>query len=476
MSLLTPEQRERLDKQVAKIKREKEVTLAAIMEQFADIEVKDLTTYEAIALNAAMKIIESLDPCQLKAWFTLSEKKTIGFISGRRVGKSYLATALTCIRMLMHPNTNCLIVAPTISDAEKIHMEGERPGTGMLQLIPSSLIQRSTKGNAPYVKLTNGSRCDFMGATNPEKGRGHGYRFIVFDEANFYKSWNFVNSLLFAVTAIEEDQRMREVMFTTTPSFSAIYVKLMETCGENIIRVPTWEAIHRYAADEAWLRDVYFLKENTLIGRQELFAEIPQAADYACFTPEQYRKAVQPENVPKREDFEDVIVSIDHSITEKAVGTRSETGIVVLGKHKRPEASVPDIWVLDENSIESGNPDLWVKNAMVMVDRYSASRYLVEDNQGGLLIQHAIRTKDKHTPIATEHAVIGKEQRSMEARSIMDEGRVFFAKELPALASQCITFAPKSAPEMKFDRADAYIQGVRRLIGKQQRGSIMFSA
>ena len=469
MSLLTPEQRARIDAQVAKITREKEVAVAAIYAQFADVDIKSLTTYEAIALNSALKIIETLDPCQLKTWSELSEKKLVGFISGRRVGKSYLATALTCIRMLLHPNTNCLIVAPTLGDVEKIHMRGERPGTGMLQLIPPELIERAVGGNQPYIRLVNGSRCDFLGATNPEKGRGHGYRFIVFDEANFYKSWNFVDNLLFAVSAMQEDQRQREVLFTTTPQFSAIYVKLIETLGANIIKVPTWEAIHRYASDESWLRDVYFRKENTLIGRQELFAEIPEASDYACFTQTQYEESIQPENVPKREDFIEVIVSVDHSITEKATGSRSETGIVVLGKHQRPDTTIPDIWVLDEHSIESGNPDLWVPRAKAMVRKYDATRYLVEDNQGGTLIEHAIRTKDKHTPISHERATKGKEERSIEARSAMDEKRIFFAQELPVLASQCITFAPKSAPEMKFDRADAYIQGVRRLIGKRRR-------
>ena len=468
-SLLTPEQRIRVDEQCAKVAREREHFVQKFLEPFQNVNINDLADYEATALATTIRLIKTLDPVQFKVWAMLSEHKTAGFISGRRVGKSYLATALVAIRMMMYPNTNCLIVAPTLSDVTSIHLEGEQPGTGMLQIIPKSLIRKSSLGTAPFVTLVNGSRCDFIGAVKPEKGRGHGYRIVVFDEANFYSSWRIVENVQIAVSKFSIGDRQREILFTTTPQFSPIFSRIKETCGKNIMTVPTWEAIHRYAADEAWLRDVYFRLENTPTGRRELFAEVPNASDYACFTQEQYEDSIREDSVPERDQFLDVVVSVDHSITPKATDGRSETGIVVLAKHQRPDTTVPDVWVLDENSVETGNPEIWVPAAKEMVKRYGATRYIVEDNQGGMLIEHAIRTKDKRTPISHERAVKGKEERSMEARAVMDEKRVFFAKPLPRLASQCIEFAPKSAPDLKFDRADAYIQGVRMLVGRRMR-------
>ena len=41
----------------------------------------------------------------------------------------------------------------------------------------------------------------------------------------------------------------REVLFTTTPQFSPIYSQMKELVGKDaMLTVPTWEAIHSYAA------------------------------------------------------------------------------------------------------------------------------------------------------------------------------------------------------------------------------------
>ena len=109
-----------------------------------------------------------------------------------------------------------------------------------------------------------------------------------------------------------------------------------------------------------------------------------------------------------------------------------------------------------------------------MVEKYNPTRLLIEKNQGGLLIKLSVACAlERHTDCTGEQATKSKEERSIEAKAMADEGRIYFAKALPTLASQCIEFAPKTASELHFDRADAYIQGVRYFIGRRERGRVM---
>ena len=202
-SLITVEQRARLDAQVKRIKLQKAKVTAALLKQFQDTDLKSYTDYEVSAMDAVTNLLSGLDPCQLKAMQLIEKHRTVGFVSGRRVGKSFFLGSFIAMRMLMNSNINCAISAPTLTDARQIHFDGEAPNSGLLKMIPPSLIHHVSRAD-PSIILKNGSRCDFLGATKPEKGRGHGYRVVGFDEVNFFPSWRYVENMLLAVSAADE--------------------------------------------------------------------------------------------------------------------------------------------------------------------------------------------------------------------------------------------------------------------------------
>ena len=471
---LTAEQEERLAVQCAKIARQKEEIRELVLARDPDEQEWAKTNEELIVEDAVDGIMENLDPSQIVVWNALEEHKTVGFISGRRTGKSFMATAYVATQMLLSPNLACVICAPTLEEARKIHFQGETPISGMMKLIPPQLIDKSIDGASPYIRLKNGSTCDFLGAVKPHKGRGHGWRICVFDECNFYPSYDFVENILFAVPASRAGDRQREVLFTTTPSFGPILRKMKEQCGEHIYRVPTWDAIHRYAQDKAWLEHTYFRTENTPTGRREFFAEVSDESDSAAWTKQQYEDGLE---MGKRRglsavDMDEVIVSIDHSITDKATDNRSETGIIVVGKKTPKDARASDVYIFDDFSVPTGDPGIWVAEALRAARGYHATRLLCEENQGGVLIRNAIRQMNKDIPIAMERATKSKEARSMECRAVGDEGRLIFMRPLPKLAEQAIEFSPQ-IKELKWDRADATITAVRWLTRKRERRGVI---
>ena len=83
-------------------------------------------------------------------------------------------------------------------------------------------------------------------------------------------------------------------------------------------------------------------------------------------------------------------------------GASDETGIIVAGVDRRGHA-----YVLEDLTGKFGPHD-WATRAIAAYDRHKADRIIGEANNGGLLIQHTLRTIRPSIPFRAVHASRGR--------------------------------------------------------------------
>lgn len=161
-----------------------------------------------------------------------------------------------------------------------------------------------------------------------------------------------------------------------------------------------------------------------------------------------------------------IIVSIDPAITAKA--NSDETGIVVLGKCERGFG-----YVLDDASGRY-TPAQWATEAMRMAEKWKASAYIAEKNQGGDMVEAVIKQQDKTRRIKLVSATKGKYLRAEPIFNLYEQNRILHVGEFAKLEQQMITFNPE-VNDGSPDRVDALVHGFTELFPANNSTIFTFS-
>lgn len=178
------------------------------------------------------------------------------------------------------------------------------------------------------------------------------------------------------------------------------------------------------------------------------------------------RKFIQRSDAP---ELQRIVVAVDPAVSTKAGS--DETGIVVAGiVDKR-------CYVLAD---ESGKmrPEDWARRAVSMYDMFDADCIVAEVNNGGDLVESAIKAaaKGRMIPYKAVHASRGKFIRAEPIASLYEQGKVFHVSEYPQLEDQMCSFTvdfDRKEQGYSPDRMDALVWALTELFpGVVQRSKV----
>lgn len=161
-----------------------------------------------------------------------------------------------------------------------------------------------------------------------------------------------------------------------------------------------------------------------------------------------------------------ILVAIDPAASTAAGA--DETGVVVVGEvgepgHKR-------VYVLEDASGKY-KPQQWAAVAMRMASIYGADAIVAEVNNGGDMVEAALRAAGYEGRVLNVHASKGKVMRAEPVVALYERGLVYHTKEFPQLEEQMLSITldfDRKAQGYSPDRVDALVWAITALRGSVQ--------
>jgi phage terminase large subunit-like protein len=349
-----------------------------------------------------------------------------------------------------HPGARFALVGATLNEARAVMVEGE---SGLLSLPfgerpayePS--LRRLTWANQATATLFSGAE--------PESLRGPQHDFAWADEIAKWPSGIAAWDNLMLGLRLGQNPR---AMATTTPRPVPLVRRLDKEKGVAVTRGRTIDNGMNLPPD--FIASVRAMYAGTRLGRQELDGELIADADGALWSRdllERQRAACAPE-------LKRVVIGVDPPVSENG----DACGIVAVGLGVDKNA-----YVLADHSISGASPERWARAVAAAADAWQADRVVVEDNQGGNMVETVLRAADIAMPIKRAHASRSKSARAEPISILYEAGRVFHINAFQELEDQMcglIAGGGYAGPGRSPDRADALVWALTELmLGKAER-------
>lgn len=356
-------------------------------------------------------------------------------IAGRGWGKSRTG-AEAAIEAVQERGYNRLaLVARTSADVRDVMVEGE---SGILAKSPHWFMP-TYEPSKRRLTWPNGAIATTYSGDKPDQLRGPQHDFAWVDEL---ASWRYMkdawSNLLFGLRL----GKFPRIVGTTTPRPLQLLIEMIADPRTHVTRGHTYENLANLSSIA--VNELKRRYEGTRLGRQELAAEILTDIPGALWT----RAILELCYSSTRPDMKRVGVSVDPAITSGEEA--NETGIIIGGLGADDYG-----YVLDDRSMH-GRPDEWARVAVGAYHEYEADVLLVEDNQGGEMVEYTIKTIDKHVHVKRVHAKRGKYLRAEPVAAMYEQGRVKHYGVFAELEDQMCTWT-KDDPDSP-DRIDAAVQ------------------
>jgi predicted phage terminase large subunit-like protein len=245
-------------------------------------------------------------------------------------------------------------------------------------------------------------------------------------------------------------------IITTTPRPTKLIKELAKRSDTQIIKGNTFDNVDNLAPSAiAMLKERY---EGTRIGRQELYAEILEDVEGALFN----GQLIEEGRVRDVPELERIVVAVDPAVT--STEHSDETGIIVAGR-----TSDNHFYILQDAS-QVTSPDVWVKKAIELYNRYECDRIVAEVNNGGDLIERLLRTQDSTVPYTSVRATRGKQVRAEPISALYEQNRVHHVGYFKDLEEQMCQFTGNNVKSHD-DRVDALVWAITSL---QSSGKAIF--
>lgn len=440
--------------------------LASLSQADREVFLMSLSPQEARAL--AYDWLFWARPAQLPPegdWFTWL------VLAGRGFGKTKIGSewvrGLVCGRTPLSPPpsgvSQIALVAETAADARDVMVMGD---SGILACHPPEFRPRYIKSDRK-LEWPNGVVAHTYSSEQPDQLRGPQHHAAWIDElAKFRYAQETYDQLQFGLRLGDQPRQL----ITTTPRPIPIVRHLLAQEGQPGGTVVTRGGTFDNAANLApsFLRQMREKYEGTRLGQQELYAAILDDVPDALWRMEQFdtrtpanpkAAGMSPEDIVRMPIMRNIVVAVDPSGSRSAEDGSDDIGIVVSG------FGMDDIFYVLEDATSDGSPDEWATAVVAAYRRHQADCIVAEENFGGALVEHAIRTKDRRIPYVPVRASRGKSVRAEPIAMLYEQGRVRHAGRFSELEDQMCSMS-RSGYEGRGspDRVDALVWGITYLM------------
>jgi phage terminase large subunit-like protein len=344
------------------------------------------------------------------------------------------------------------LIGPTAADTRDILVQGE---SGILACAPATFrpVYEPSKRRLTY---PNGAIQMCYSADEPDRLRGPQHHYGWFDEL---AAWRYLQH---AWDMAQLGMRLGDhpqICVTTTPRPLPLVKALLKDPLTAVVRGSTYDNLDNLAP--TFRRAVIAKYEGTTLGRQELDAEVLEDLPGALVA----RRHIDGARVDTAPELINIVVSMDPAGT----GAGDETGLVVSGRGADGRN-----YVLHDAS-EKLTPDAAANRAWGLLETWSASVLVVEDNGGKDWIESVLKTVwrerrpgDGSPPLRRVNASQGKRLRAQPIAMRYEQGRVSHVGSFPELEDQLTTWIPEEDPNSP-DRLDALVHGIAHLMRRHDR-------
>lgn len=408
-------------------------------------------------------ILEATDPAELLHdwgfWSRPEQRCPEGLLwaiwiycAGRGAGKT--RSAAEWVRdKAKTPGLRIALVGRTSADVRDVIIEGE---SGIMAVCP---IGERPEYEPSKRRLTfpNGTIAQAFSADVPDSLRGPQFHYAWADEA---AAWNHVPdaSGLTAWDNLRIATRLGEhpqIAVTTTPKRVDMMEKLLDGSDPSIVvtRGTTFDNMGNLS--QAYINAIMGVYEGTRLADQELMGIMLDNVEGALWSTELInanRINAATGITPLR------VVSVDPSVAENP---RDECGIVVVGSTKDRVLHKRTAYVLEDATVH-GSPNVWAKRVVEMARKWKCP-VVAEINQGGALVENAIRNIDPNIRVLGVHSRKGKALRAEPVVMTYEQHRVHHIGYFAELEAQMTSWVPGETRKSP-DRVDALVHGITALM------------
>lgn len=313
-------------------------------------------------------------------------------------------------------------------------------------------------------------------------GRSHTLQYFHGSEVAYWQNaQEHVSGIFQAVPDIAGTEIILE---STSAGAAGLYYDLCQAAmrGENdyqFIFIPWhWQEEYRKTPPALWIKTederalqrAFDLDDEQIFWRRAKIAELgglfafrreypltPEEAFMADHPRALWSRAVIARNrisPADRPAFKRIVIAVDPAVTTNAGS--DETGIIVAALGIDGHA-----YILDDLSGRD-TPTQWARKVINAYHDYEADRVVAEVNQGGDLVEHALRTQDARISFKALRASRGKQARSEPVAALDEQGMIHHAGIFTALEDQMCSFDPDSGKSP--DRVDARTWAITELL------------
>lgn len=379
-------------------------------------------------------------------------------LAGRGFGKTRAGAEYVKERMLAQPGHRVAVIVPRFADGRDVCVEGE---SGLQAILPPDRIKTWNRSQG-VLTLTNLSRLKIFGTEtekDAEKLRGPQHHTLWVEELASQRYGGYALDMALFGLRLGDDVRC---VITTTPKPIKVIREQVADDDTVITKGSTYDNKDNLAPKIlAKLKKKY---EGSRLGKQELHAELLDDTEGALFTQALIERArISAKKLPQ---LTRVVVAVDPAVTSKK--TSDETGIIVAGR------SGDDFYVLDDRS-GLMSPNDWATEIVETFNRHKAGRVVAEVNNGGDLIELALKSAvtrkgvtGRNIPYRKIHATRGKALRAEPVQALYEQGRVHHVGMYGELEDEMTTWVPPEPGEPVGDspnRLDALVYAITDLAG-----------
>ena len=373
---------------------------------------------------------------------------------GRGAGKTRQGAEFARAQARAHPGSHGALVAQTPAQARDVMVLGE---SGILACCPPEERPEYRKTERllvwPLVK-DRPSTAHLYSAHNFEELRGPQHSWAWLDELGKWKHPTEAFDQVNLGLRLGEHPRC---IITTTPRPISILRKLRRDARCVVTYGSTYENAPYLAED--FIADVRGRYEGTRLGRQELHGELLEDIPGALWQRAAIDRArvkappwvISALNEPLLDSaghpiphLDKIAVAVDPSVADNDEVEEDEAGtdacgIVVAGRlGSGPKARY---YVLEDCTI-FGSPETWARRAVLAYHRWHANVMVAEVNNGGKLVEMAIRQIDSRTSYKAVTASRGKLIRAEPVSLMYEQGRVHHCGPFDELEDELCGYVP----------------------------------
>jgi phage terminase large subunit-like protein len=243
-------------------------------------------------------------------------------------------------------------------------------------------------------------------------------------------------------------QRPR-VVVTTTPRPVKIIKELLAAATTHVTTGSTYENLRNLSP--VFRDKVVARYEGTRLGRQELEGEVLEDAPGALWS----RDMIEATRVDKLPPMRRVVVAVDPSVSNR--DTSDECGLVVAGMGEDGHG------YLMEDRTARLSPNEWAQRAVMLYHKHAADRIVAEVNNGGDLVEMALRSVDQTVAYTALHASRGKYARAEPVAALYEQSKIHHLGAFPELEDELCTYEAAGG-QASPNRLDAVVWAMTELM------------